>query len=638
MREFVVVSRRSAPLPAALAELLDRAELQGSIFRARSWQRRALHGGHTVLATRGLEADAPGGGARLPDVFVHGTAVADGRLVDERLDAAAADPVALVERARGAFCLVSAGARELVASADVFGLYPVWRWSDGDTVVATNNAHLVATVLAPLGERVGRNPLNSAWQLIYQAGVADSTGYEGVEWLPFGHYLSIAEPGDGTGPVARFLPFPSLEGGWPFRSELGAEELVERAREEIVENITVLTAAGHRDRVADLTGGQDSRLMLAAMLSTGASGEYSFHTDGGPTSPDANVAAALRERYGLARAAITLTPWKPAPPYLANLRLILYRGFGCFFQNVSMGMGMRSDPGLLHLNGGYGETLRSNFYKQIVDRPGLTPHGLFDRQIRMRGEAMLRPEVVERMRETLNDLFARDLASGADESDAGDLHYMQHRARQFFGTQYRARLDQRSAAYPLYSPSGIAAAFSLDGAVRGSNRIGFRLIEMLEPGLLGVPMAEDPWLPDAYSGRGDETELAAVEAVQTGDTQLRSDGHEDRVEEIQQPAYELPSQPRDEESDWQRRMRAEGRHWTWVRLDESLAVLRAVVQDPEAMDIVGAVFDPGKLRALALRPLGDFEQNTEVRRVHRTVGAVLWLTGRETVVQTEPRP
>jgi hypothetical protein len=151
-------------------------------------------------------------------------------------------------------------------------------------------------------------------------------------------------------------------------------------------------------------------------------------------------------------------------------------------------------------------------------------------------------------------------------------------------------------------------------------------------------MAEEGWLPGAYRGREDEAALGAVEAVQTGDPQLRSDGYEGRVEAIEQPAYELPSEPRSEESDWQRRMRAEGRHWTWVRLDESLEVLRAAVEDPEAMDVVGAVFDPGKLRALALRQLGDFEQNTEVRRVHRAVGAVLWLTGQETIVQTEPRP
>lgn len=631
MREFVVIHRSADAVEPGMAELLASPELEGSLFRAAHSDCRSLHDGHTLVATRRLEPAPP---AR-SDVFFHGLAVSDGRLIDDEAGVGAGDPVGLVERARGAFTLVSIGSDRVEVLPDLLGVYPVWHWSDGDHFACSNNTHLIVTALAQAGVAVGRNPLNSAWQLIFQAGVAESTGYEGIEWVPFGRYVSIAPAEVGAGAVPRVPQFPSVARGWPYRSDRSRDELLEMARAEIVENVAALTAGGHRANVADLTGGYDSRLMLAAILSIGAKDEYAFQTDGGPSNPDANVARLLRERFGLERAVLARRPWSPPPTYLTTLRRILFRGYGCFFQNVSMGLGLRCDPGLLHMNGGCGEDFRSLFAKQVQDQEGLTPRGLLDRQIRMRGEEVLRSEVVERMRELIDGLFAAHTDLGIDEFEAGDRHYLEHRARMFFGPQARARLNQWSAAYPLYSPAGIAAAYATDSELRCGNFVGFRLIEMLEPALLTEPFADEPWPAAAYRDHPERAALERIAAAQPHDPQLASQSFEDRDAVIEQATYELEGEPDPPPTEWQQRMRSEGRHWSWVRLDQSLDVLRSVVHSPDGLGAIGEVFDPDKLRALADREPDQFERNTEVRIVHRTVGAMMWLTGQESATRLE---
>jgi hypothetical protein len=632
LREFLVMHRSAEQVEPAIGELLAKPEVEGSLFRAASTGTLTLHQGHTLVATRRFD---PGDDPEGADTFLHGLAVADGRLIDREASVPPGDPVALVERARGAFALVSWDAGRVVVCPDILGVYPIWHWSDGDRFVCSNNTHLIVTALAEAGVPVRRNPFNSAWQLIYQAGVAESTGYEGVEWVPFGHHISIGPAEDGDRAEARIAPYPSVAGGWPYRSELPRDELLEMARAEITENVSALTAHSFRARVADLTGGYDSRLMLAVIIGLGLEDEYAFNTDGGAASPDANVAARLRERFGLQRAVLARRPWSPAAEYLTNLRRILFRGYGCFFQNVSMGIGLRCEPGLLHMNGGCGEDFRSLFAKQVQGTKGLTPRGLLDRQIRHRGGEVLTPEAVERLRTMMDSLFEAHTSQGIDEFEAGDRHYLEHRARMFFGPQARARLNQWGAAYPLYSPAGVAAAFATEAVARRANLVEFRLIESLEPALLTEPFADDPWPPEVYEGHPQREALERIAAIQTHDPPLVSEGFEDPETVIELPTYELGGEPNPPPTEWQERMRAEGKHWMWVRLDQSREVLREVVHGPGDLGRIGEVFDLDKMRALADRPLDEFDSNTDVRLVHRTVGAMMWLTGQETVTQLE---
>ena len=52
-------------------------------------------------------------------------------------------------------------------------------------------------------------------------------------------------------------------------------------------------------RHADITGGRDSRLILALMLEAGVTDAFDFRTIGAPHAPDAVVGARIAERFGL---------------------------------------------------------------------------------------------------------------------------------------------------------------------------------------------------------------------------------------------------------------------------------------------------------------------------------------------------
>ena len=64
-----------------------------------------------------------------------------------------------------------------------------------------------------------------------------------------------------------------------------------------------------RALLANITGGRDSRLVLALMLSEGITDQFVFTTFGSPQLPDTIVATAIADRFGLDHRAAT----RPAP-------------------------------------------------------------------------------------------------------------------------------------------------------------------------------------------------------------------------------------------------------------------------------------------------------------------------------------
>lgn len=107
-----------------------------------------------------------------------------------------------------------------------------------------------------------------------------------------------------SSPTSRFRP-PELQfaitrgSALFFESELSYEDSLEAAQAEIMANIKALSESDHRRKVAHLTGGVDSRLVLASILSCRKESEFAFYCSGGPTEPDKIVAERLAVEFGL---------------------------------------------------------------------------------------------------------------------------------------------------------------------------------------------------------------------------------------------------------------------------------------------------------------------------------------------------
>lgn len=82
MREFIVVSQRSAPVPMGIKDQATQPELAGSLFRADHTTCRSIHGGRTLVIFRYLTRPPSSD----PDRFFDGIAVTGKRLVrDEKI-------------------------------------------------------------------------------------------------------------------------------------------------------------------------------------------------------------------------------------------------------------------------------------------------------------------------------------------------------------------------------------------------------------------------------------------------------------------------------------------------------------------------------------------------------------------------
>ena len=178
----------------------------------------------------------------------------------------------------------------LTIQTDPFGYYPIFVYHKGGVICAGTRTRQMAQMLAALGRPVHRDPKVYAW-LGAQGGALGQSGYREIELPARGTTIRI----DARNHV-RFEHEPAthmLHSDRPYR------ELLDDARHEILSNLRALASGPFDRRVADLSGGMDSRLVLAAILHEGLHDSFTFATVGEYPNADANVAAGLRARFKL---------------------------------------------------------------------------------------------------------------------------------------------------------------------------------------------------------------------------------------------------------------------------------------------------------------------------------------------------
>jgi hypothetical protein len=188
---------------------------------------------------------------------------------------------------------LDAAGRGFVAS-DPLGVMPTYigHRRDGGVVVA-NNPRLVERATDDGTGRRGRDIDTVGWILAIGYGFGNGSGFEGVERVAPSRYVRI----DAGAKVAigerTWLSIPTrrLE-----QDELAAA--VTAIRTQLVHNIH-RTAALPGEQVVGLTGGRDTRLVLAAARVAGVAHQFRYETMGQLDLPDVIVAEQLAKRFGL---------------------------------------------------------------------------------------------------------------------------------------------------------------------------------------------------------------------------------------------------------------------------------------------------------------------------------------------------
>jgi hypothetical protein len=391
-------------------------------------------------------------------------------------------------------------------AADPLGLGLLYWGRSNDVVVVSTRASIAAAVLAEAtGSTPRRDPFGAGWLAYAGYPVGDRTGYEGITVVPAGAVVDI----DARGTVELRRPARPV---WRAGSEALAaapRAALAQAREEIGTALRTALRDPDVDCRCGLTGGKDSRLILALLLADGSAGGVTFQTYGRDDLPDIVIARQLASTFGLRH---TINPvgrqmewWRrlrdAVPSGEGNDREIIFRitaSAAPGTQNVGVPhVGRLPDPGFLLLSGLVGETLRTNYASATRMRSKREaagfPHGFGT-------VGILDRDALARYCNEMHEILFDEITEGDSPQDVIDSYFMRQRLRRWAGTTLE--IDKEAKVTPLYSVTAMRLAFGIGAESRHAEWIHYQLMRDACTPLVHMPFAKGEWAPGASSVPG----------------------------------------------------------------------------------------------------------------------------------------
>lgn len=411
---------------------------------------------------------------------------------------------------------------EAVAVTDALGFRHVYHAQWADRAGVSTSARLLA-VLG--GCALDRDALALQSLLGWQVG--DATLFEGVTKLAAGTVVSVA---DGR--------LTLLGGRPPDPAPMELDEAVDAAASVLRDHLAAYVG-DHPDATLQLTGGQDSRILLSAVPPAQRTGLRAI-TLRVPGSPDAVIAAAIASRTGLRHHVEELEDLgatSPADAFAACLDASR-RLEGMADPVALAGLTIaerRFDQG--HRIAGLGGEVARGFYYLGNPRDTTVSRAKVARLTAWRmfaneaiDPAALRPAAREGARDRAIDrIHALMAGTGKEWLAATDDFYLDQRMQRWAGVTDTAVCLDRSVVNPMLDDRFISIAQAMSPASKRGSRFLGRLQMALDPGLGRMPLDGRP-SPAAYAdpsllNRARAAETLARKAVRKARQRL---GHSTR--------------------------------------------------------------------------------------------------------------
>lgn len=367
--------------------------------------------------------------------------------------------------------------------SDPAGLHQLFRDADGAPVLS-NRAAFVALLAG--GRAAARDSALWLTAIGYRCGIA--SGWEGVSQLAQGEHFQADLH---TSKVARgHLPLPAVRG-----FAAGGAALIEQGLAQAQAAVRLAAGGGPID--LPITGGKDSRVVLAIALAAGLRDRLTLFTRGYAGHPDVVVGELIAARLGLPhRREAPLGSDLPADlsphAFMALLRTIAFQTDGGMggWDNVA-----GSTPGAATLISGHlGEVLKA-YAKRLPDTP-LDPVAMVRLQAPFDPMELIRPDARAQLVDTLAAQMDAAKLAGAAPADLPDLFYWRNRVPNWLGGIRGVKSFERQPVLPLGVPALMRLAFLMTAEERRSELAHYRLIEAAAPELLDLPFAHQSWHPD----------------------------------------------------------------------------------------------------------------------------------------------
>ena len=355
---------------------------------------------------------------------------------------------------------------------DPYGLHPLYIGSDRGVTLLANRPHLVAGELERLtGARAARDHRCAAWLAFSGYPIGDWTGYGDVRCVPFGATVRI-DPDHG-------VRFSFTDAPWQRPAMDIDDSCIDRIESGLIANLrAALGAMEHTPRLL-LTGGRDSRLVLALAVRAGLLQDIEIVTFGEADMPDAIVAKELATSLGLKH---TSSKWDNGVVARDQLCSHVSRVAGAVSpvdSNISL-----SKDGRISLPGLLGETFRTHWPNGSDYRDLQSVVTAYASRLLGKAGILQRDAYTAAFTDGIKCLLepADQVAVPVDLLDAYSLR---HKVRRWLGARPECLADE---FLPLYHPPATELGFQMDWRDRTAGRIHNTIIERA-----GRSLSEPPY-------------------------------------------------------------------------------------------------------------------------------------------------
>jgi asparagine synthase (glutamine-hydrolysing) len=407
---------------------------------------------------------------------------------------------------------------QVIAATDHVGLSAVYHATRGGTAAAGSSSRLLATLL---GCSLDEDAI-SAYAVLGEYAATD-TPFRGVRRLASGHCARLGERG-----------LTVEEYGEPVVPQRGPRDL-ERA---VAEGVAAVRAGvdacvtAYPEFTMELSGGLDSRVILAALLAAGRRPSQAI-TLGEPGHPDVVVAKELASRFGIPHQHIDLTAMASLSPPEA-LRIADTAGCRRDYSGDCVALGVLEfvegvagfEP---RFSGQNGELARGFYYPFQPPWPQ-TADVLSRSLVRWRlmanerasGELLVSEVGAAGERRAAQTTQAYLESTGSDWLTATDLLYLNWRMQRWLGGDWSASMQSRPILAPFFHLRYVGWALSSPPRLKRGSRLLARVLDAIDPALAGIQMANGdtptaifrPELSDRISHMRHTAEKVAVKVRQ----------------------------------------------------------------------------------------------------------------------------
>lgn len=498
-------------------------------------------------------------------VILLGEAVYDGILYSSahQLYLDKVDVSLFVEKARGSFLIIKINSltSEVSFFNDSLSLYPVYFFENERFVALSNMPIWMESVLLDLGVSVARDGHLAGYDLAIGTGAFGVTGWSEFHLIPFGTAISLTQKKlsiNECRPLKRFF------------TDLPFEKLAKNAESELKENINAIAKSYYKNKVVDITGGMDSRLVLSIIFSLNFKDSFIYNTNGEYPVPDANCALSIMEKFGLTRVKFDCDYQQSvATQPIATFKKYIYQSQGARFIYDRAFETNCKQAGLIKVGGGLAGGFKSTYSLRLSDQHQGDP------SLVQAVDAMFLPsakylakDLVASIRKNLEKQFVvLHEQYGLSYKAAMDFFYVLSRNRYFIGVGEMPSSAIRPKVHALYSESLIKAAFKLTDSERKSGKLHYVLMKSLSPALFKLPFSDQSW---------DTEILSSEDKVSIDDIKPITAKSERHYREVKEKNIKLKSKPQETEADdaavmvdtaWRERQRKLGRNWMWRNFD-----------------------------------------------------------------------